>query len=226
MEAATQLDREEIKAEIRPGTRRDARLCSIQINAAHGQRLTVEERRRAVDTLLNDETWRHCSDRWIAGVAGVDHKSVASRRADLGFPQCSVRHTSDGRVMDISNIGRGRKNEPGIKQANDLLADNVVDCIALADDGDPLQVQPVSPSVQPSVLEMNDKGQSQGGESPRPVVAGKKIEVGSKPPADRPKGPQVIDESIADDIPVRVCPHCGRPIPEEWLIALQRKVAA
>jgi len=46
-----------IEVEVHQGTRRDAVLCSVGANAAHGLPRTNEDKRRAVLALLNDTEW-------------------------------------------------------------------------------------------------------------------------------------------------------------------------
>lgn len=91
---------------VRQGTRRDAVLFSVGANAQHGLRRTNADKRRAVETLLADAEWSRKSDNWIATTASVDHKTVARLREHLGIPKCEDRHTADGRVMNVANIGR------------------------------------------------------------------------------------------------------------------------
>src|SRR5574337_197364 len=69
-----------IDAEVHNGTRRDAVLHSVGANAAHGLRRTNEDKRRAVETLLNDAEWSLWSDREIAKQCGVTHPFVAAVR--------------------------------------------------------------------------------------------------------------------------------------------------
>jgi uncharacterized ParB-like nuclease family protein len=83
VEAARKIGRETIRAEIREGTARDAVLHGIGSNAAHGLRRTQADKRRAVERLLKDPEWARWSDRKIAAVAKVDHKTVGTVRRDL-----------------------------------------------------------------------------------------------------------------------------------------------
>lgn len=75
-----------IPAEVRSGTRRDALLFSCGANASHGLRRSVEDKRRAVMTLLEDDEWSRMSDRQIASACQVSHPFVASLRASLRAP--------------------------------------------------------------------------------------------------------------------------------------------
>jgi hypothetical protein len=83
VEAARKISRETIVAEIRQGTARDAILYGIGANATHGLRRTQADKRRAVERLLKDPEWARWSDRKIAEVAKVDHKTVGTIRREL-----------------------------------------------------------------------------------------------------------------------------------------------
>jgi hypothetical protein len=88
VEAGRKIDRETISAEIREGSSRDAVLHGIGSNAAHGLRRSQADKRCAVERLLRDAEWARWSDRKIAEVAKVDHKTVGSIRRELAgeFP--------------------------------------------------------------------------------------------------------------------------------------------
>jgi hypothetical protein len=88
VEAARKIGRETINAEIRKGTSRDAILYGVGANATHGLRRTQADKRRAVERLLKDPEWARWSDRKIAEVAKVDHKTVGALRKELSgeFP--------------------------------------------------------------------------------------------------------------------------------------------
>lgn len=98
----------EIPCDVRAGTRRDAILYAVGANARHGLRRTNADKRRAVETLLNDEEWRGWSDIVVAGKCGVSDRYVAKVRAEVtpNGSECQPRKTSDGRVMNTANIGR------------------------------------------------------------------------------------------------------------------------
>jgi hypothetical protein len=73
-----------IRADVRAGSRRDAVLFSCGANSDHGLRRTIADKRRAVETLLNDAEWAAWSDRQIAKRCGVSHTMVASTRILTG----------------------------------------------------------------------------------------------------------------------------------------------
>ena len=56
--AALQIGRGYVEAQIITGTQRDAVLYSVGANAAHGLRRSNADKRRAVERLLRDDVWR------------------------------------------------------------------------------------------------------------------------------------------------------------------------
>lgn len=83
VEAARKIERDTILADVRQGTERDAILHGVGSNASHGLRRTQADKRRAVERLLKDPEWAKWSDRKIAEVAKVDHKTVAAVKREL-----------------------------------------------------------------------------------------------------------------------------------------------
>lgn len=70
-----------IYEKVTPGTQRDAILFSLGANATHGLRRTNADKRKAVQTLLDDPEWSAWSDREIARQCGVTHPFVANMRS-------------------------------------------------------------------------------------------------------------------------------------------------
>lgn len=97
----------EIPEEITPGTRRDAILHSVGANANHGLRRTNADKRRAVETLLNDEEWCRWSDREIAKAAGVSHPFVATIRSP---------ESSEATGSQRGRIGAGGRVSPATNE--------------------------------------------------------------------------------------------------------------
>lgn len=107
---------QEILAEVKPGTRREACLYAVGANAAHGLRRTNADKRRSVERLLRDDEWSQWSNREIARRCGVDHVTVGNVRRELfyaaDFPgeihqrqKRLLRRNGKVQNMDISNIG-------------------------------------------------------------------------------------------------------------------------
>lgn len=81
--AAEKAGRDEIEADIKQGSRRDALLFSISANTKHGLRSSRADKRRSVMTLLADSEWSTLSDRELAKLAGVTHPTIAKYRAEV-----------------------------------------------------------------------------------------------------------------------------------------------
>lgn len=73
--------RDSIKADVRQGTCREARLYAAGANGTHGLRRTNEDKRRAVQMVLDDaECAEYWTDREIAKHCAVSHPFVAAIR--------------------------------------------------------------------------------------------------------------------------------------------------
>jgi ParB-like nuclease domain len=107
VEAARKIDRQEIEAEIRGGTARDAILHGIGANATHGLRRTQADKRRAVEKLLIDPEWAAWSDRKIAHLAKVDHKTVGKIRRELSGEIPTPKSLSGG-IPTLSGLPNKR----------------------------------------------------------------------------------------------------------------------
>jgi hypothetical protein len=81
--AAKKLGCLTIASVIHSGTRRDAVLFSVSANATHGLRRTNADKRRAVETLLNDEEWGKWSNCQIAKRCGVSDFMVRQMRESI-----------------------------------------------------------------------------------------------------------------------------------------------
>lgn len=109
---------ESIAAYVRPGTQRDAVLCSVGANAAHGARRTNADKRKAVMTLLSDAEWSQWSDREIARRCAVGYDLVARLRPESlpdsdSEPKRTTYTTKHGTVatMNTENIGSTSRSE-------------------------------------------------------------------------------------------------------------------
>lgn len=108
--ATKRADRPTIEADLRQGTRRDAVLCSVGANAAHGLRRTNEDKRRAVVTLLSDEEWREWPDSKIAQYCGVSREYVVRLKPSCDRSQDggnrTITRNGSTYTMNTANIGR------------------------------------------------------------------------------------------------------------------------
>ncbi len=101
--ATQKAERETILADVRKGTIRQAVLFSLSANATHGQRRTNADKRRAVQTLLDDTQWAKRSDSWIAKQVAVSHVFVGKIRKAAGVT-VTTRTGADGRTTDTSKV--------------------------------------------------------------------------------------------------------------------------
>lgn len=81
--AARQSGQVTILADVEPGDRRDAVLDAAGANADHGLRRSNEDKRRAVEMLLQDEEWSQWSDHEIARRCKVSQPFVSKMRNEL-----------------------------------------------------------------------------------------------------------------------------------------------
>jgi len=111
---AKMFDVQNLRADIRQGTRRDAILFSTGANGKHGLRRTNADKRRAVMTMLTDEDWSKWSDNRIAQHCNVSQPFVSAIRGSSQTSvtyndyKSTVRQGSDGRTIDTANIGKGQ----------------------------------------------------------------------------------------------------------------------
>jgi hypothetical protein len=103
--AALDAGLDKILANITTGTKRDAILHACGANALHGLKRTNADKRRAVETLLNDEEWVKWSDRKIADAAAVSDPFVASIRAQL----LTVSSSQAAKAADQPRVGKDGK---------------------------------------------------------------------------------------------------------------------
>ena len=116
IEAAESIGQPEFDVETHQGTRRDAVLFSVGVNAEHGLRRTNADKRRAVLTLLHDPEWSTWSNSVIARHCHVDEKTVRIWRDSSltpEFPESEetreqktpqMRTGADGREYRVDRI--------------------------------------------------------------------------------------------------------------------------
>ena len=77
LQAAEQLGKDQIEAEVREGGCRDALFFAAAANSDHGLRRSNDDKRRAVKVLLDDPEWSEMSDNRIAAHCGVTQPFVS-----------------------------------------------------------------------------------------------------------------------------------------------------
>ena len=78
--AHKQAGKASIEAEVRSGSLLDAKLHAVGANSDHGLRRSNEDKRRAVQMVLDEPAWKEWSDRKIADACGVSAPFVSAIR--------------------------------------------------------------------------------------------------------------------------------------------------
>jgi hypothetical protein len=100
-EAAQDAGLEEILAEVRVGSRRDALLYAAGANHGHGKGRTKEDKRKAVLSLLNDPEWSAWSAYKIANVCNVSHTFVDNLKKTTPPPAVTCISASETSAEDV-----------------------------------------------------------------------------------------------------------------------------
>lgn len=121
--AAARAQLADVLTKVRQGTRRDAVLFSVGVNATHGLRRSDADKRRAVETLLNDEQWQQWSDREIARRCAVSHPFVGKMRELIeGKRQSSLETLPVTRTFYDKHGNVSEMDVDAIREANESRA--------------------------------------------------------------------------------------------------------
>lgn len=113
--AALKADLKAIPANIRDGSADDALLFSVKANATHGLRRTNEDKRRAVEMLLDHPTFGKLGKEKLAALAGVSKPTVIDVvRRRQGLLTAPERRKQGGQSLPP-------KLTPSLKALRDLL---------------------------------------------------------------------------------------------------------
>lgn len=182
--------RTEIAAQVHEGGKREAQLYAVGSNATHGKRRTNEDKRKSVRTLLTDDEWAKWSDRVIAKACRVSQPLVSGIRLELvekGHEFPGTRVCSNGREMDVSQIGATREQESpkaeastgttsGDVQDEDHTTEAPAPTGETPEAGNPSEVSPqaVNPETEADPTDASESGgETQDGTSePAPEVGG------------------------------------------------------
>jgi len=116
-----QADKASILADVRAGSLLDAKLFAVGANGAHGLRRTNEDKRRAVQMVLDEPAWKDWSDRNVAEACGVSHTFVAQIRRPAAPPADAKKparvatvatYPQDAAEPDSAQVARGKTGEP------------------------------------------------------------------------------------------------------------------
>ena len=105
--AAKQIGAIDIPATLHAGGRADALKHALGANATHGHRRTNADKRRTVEIALRE--FPGTTDRAIAEMCGVDHKTVTAARV------------SGGEIPQVARTGQDGKKYPARKAPRDPL---------------------------------------------------------------------------------------------------------
>lgn len=122
----------EIPVRVRRGGLRDAILFATGANTTNGVRRTNADKRRAVETLLNDEEWCLWSDHKIAEAAGVGVDLVGTVRRKLSESDSSSPAAEAAEAPRMGRDGKKRKppkrvtRKDGLGKSEGIQQDTVV----------------------------------------------------------------------------------------------------
>lgn len=122
--AARQAEKPSIIAIVESGSRRDALLAAAGANTEHGLRRSNDDKRRAVQMLLEDEEWSGWSDREIARRCNVDHVFVGKMRSshtgDVTSMERTFIHPKTGKptTMNTAPIADASRQRQETRQAS------------------------------------------------------------------------------------------------------------
>ena len=107
-----------IHEEVTPGTLREAILYSLSANSKHGLRRSNADKRRSVETLLNDAEWSKWSDNELARRCAVSVSFVGDVRrahyspAIVTDPHARTVTTKHGTTTTMNTANVGKKAKP------------------------------------------------------------------------------------------------------------------
>lgn len=121
--ALKRAGRTSAKVDISPGTLRDAVLNSAGANATHGKRRSNADKRRSVETLLNDQEWSGWSNSEIARRCAVSEALVRSARPIFEKNEDRPRLTQrNGTTYEMSTTNIGKRESTAF-QGSERLSD-------------------------------------------------------------------------------------------------------
>ena len=122
VQAARKAALKEILANVRQGNADEALLFSVKANATHGLRRSNEDKRRAVELLLDHPTFGKLGKEKIANLAGVSKPTVIDivrrRQGEMTAPE--RRKAAAGQSQGV-NFTLPEKLTPALKAFADLL---------------------------------------------------------------------------------------------------------
>ena len=126
LHAAKRLHKASIQADVRTGTLRDAILYSLGANRDHGLRRTNADKRKCVQTLLEDFEWGELSVNEMARICGVSPQLVSAVKLEMdGGVKVSAAQTNAPKKEKKLDTVIEAPVEPQMDEAvQELLAEN------------------------------------------------------------------------------------------------------
>jgi len=105
----------DIECEVKQGTMRDAVLFSVGANADHGLRRSNDDKRKAIQTLVEDIEWGDWSDSEIARRCNVSNHLVARVKKMIGLEQTEKKYTTKHGTVATMKVPE-KPSEPEISK--------------------------------------------------------------------------------------------------------------
>lgn len=116
--AKKRIGESKILADVRSGSRREAKLFAVEINVNNGNQRTNADKHRAVERLLRDYQWSCWSNREIAKRCGVNEKTVRNVKKQI---QADSTHTSSFQKLQQPSTNRlTQQNRKALSMSNSL----------------------------------------------------------------------------------------------------------
>jgi len=128
LHAAKRLHKASIQADVRTGTLRDAILYSLGANRDHGLRRSNADKRKCVQTLLEDFEWGELSVNEMARICGVSPQLVTAVKLEMegGTKVSTVKTNAPKKPVKLNNVVEAPLNltEEKDEAVAELVAEN------------------------------------------------------------------------------------------------------
>ena len=128
LHAAKRLHKASIQADVRTGTLRDAILYSLGANRDHGLRRSNADKRKCVQTLLEDFEWGELSVNEMARICGVSPQLVTAVKLEMegGAKVSTVKTNAPKKPVKLNNVVEAPLNltEEKDEAVAELVAEN------------------------------------------------------------------------------------------------------
>lgn len=151
VEAAILAGLKEIEADAELGGLRAARFYATGANGNHGVRRTQEDKRMAVNMLLQDSEWSAMSDRQIASHCDVSQPFVSALRSKLATPEITPK--SDNVITEQTSKKTVKQPVEHVVDAVEETADPTPETIPVVESPKPKPEPKAQPSGDPREVE-------------------------------------------------------------------------